>query len=147
MHARSVPLYPVVLPGPTPAVAQSRRDRAQTEDCYQAMGSHRGDCQTAGLAPMQSTMPRPDHNPQPAGDRPESPAGISDPRVLEGQESVIYRLGQAGHMVTLYHENLNAEGSYGLHSPKNNGELKSGTESGRLRPSEGHTGWQEETPS
>lgn len=92
-------------------------------------------------------MPRPDHNPQPAGDRPESPAGISDPRVLEGQESVIYRLGQAGHMVTLYHENLNAEGSYGLHSPKNNGELKSGTESGRLRPSEGHTGWQEETPS
>lgn len=56
VHTQSVPLYPVVLPGPTPAVAQSGRDRAQTEDCYQAMGSHRGDCQTAGLAPMQTAQ-------------------------------------------------------------------------------------------
>lgn len=65
--------------------------------------------------------------------------------MLEDQGSVIHRLEQVGHMVTLYHENL--KGSYRLHCPKHTGGRKAGTECGRLRPSKGPMGWQEDMPS
>lgn len=40
-----------------------------------------------------------------------------------------------GKWVTLYHESLNAKGSYSLHSPNNTGGFKAGMGPGRLRPS------------
>lgn len=129
-------------------MALSGIDRAQKEDSYQAIGNHHRDCQTAGLAPIQTAQCQgPITTPNGKGTDLGDQAGIGDRRVRGDQGSVTHRLGQVGHMVTLYHESLNAKGSYTLHSPKNTGGLKAGKGLAGSDLPKGHTGWQEETSS